>query len=365
MLGIWMTIPVSVKLGSVSFSPPSGNASSFNLQLIRPIAYESIQHLRPAVEAYRRAGIWDHSLSLATLIPYTPEELSELTLTLADHLVETKSFQDAATIYSQYRHDIPEAARVLCKGSHFSEAMRLVTLHNKPELLNSVIDAGLIEQFNITTELITDCKSQAYAQVSRLCELRTKKEEDPLAYFEGGVGGEGNIPDNISVAPTDTSTSGGTFMTKYTGKTGGTALTGATRRTSKNRRREERKRARGKKGTVYEEEYLVNSIERLIQRVENVVPDAQQLVEGMVRRGMMERAGAVQSGVADLTGRLREVVEEVFRDESALGLWLEGGVGAGDDGGGVREGDGVGGSGEGRRKREVPVVKEFEGLKLL
>jgi hypothetical protein len=37
-------------------------------------------------------------------------------------------------------------------------------------------------------------------------------------------------------------------------------------RSSKTRRREERKKARGKKGTIYEEEYLVGSLKRLYER---------------------------------------------------------------------------------------------------
>jgi hypothetical protein len=37
-------------------------------------------------------------------------------------------------------------------------------------------------------------------------------------------------------------------------------------RSSKSKRREERKKARGKKGTIYEEEYLVGSLKRLYER---------------------------------------------------------------------------------------------------
>lgn len=63
------------------------------------------------------------------------------------------------------------------------------------------------------TEFLADMKTQLLAQVPRLRELRAKKAEDPLAFYEGADGGEG-IPDNISVAATET-TSGGTFMTRY------------------------------------------------------------------------------------------------------------------------------------------------------
>ncbi|KAF8476119.1 IKI3 family-domain-containing protein [Kalaharituber pfeilii] len=332
------------------------------------LAYESINLLRPAVEAYRRAGMWQHALSAATQIPYADSELDDLSVSLAESLYETKDFVSAATIFRDYRHDISEAARALCKGSHFAEAMRLIGLHRQPELLECVVDVGLVEAFSTTIELLADCKGQVHAQVARLRELRSKKTEDPLSYFEGVQ--DAQIPDNISVAPTDATTSGGTFFTRYTGKTGGTAQTGATRRTSKNRRREERKRARGKKGTVYEEEYLVNSLERLVERVESVKGETGRLVEGMLRRGMRERARAVQDRMVDLVGVLRGCVEEVFGDESAVSLFLHGtggegegegweGEGEGENGGGNRRGTGAGSG------KKVPVVKEYETLTLL
>lgn len=49
----------------------------------------------------------------------------------------------------------------------------------KPELLESVIDPGLGEGFAQTSELIADCKGQLTSQVTRIRELRAKKEENP------------------------------------------------------------------------------------------------------------------------------------------------------------------------------------------
>ncbi|RPB28549.1 IkappaB kinase complex, IKAP component [Terfezia boudieri ATCC MYA-4762] len=327
------------------------------------LAYESIQHLHPALLAYRRANLWQQALSLALLIPISNSELSSLSESLADHLIEAKDFSSAAQIYVDYRNDIPEATRLLCRGSHFAEAMRLVANSGKPELLQSVVDAGLVEAFSTTVELLADCKAQAHAQLGRLRELRAKKEEDPLAYFEGLPEGSGaNIPDNISLAPTDASTSGGTFMTRYTGKTAGTAMTGATRRTSKNRKREERKRARGKKGTIYEEEYLVRSLARLVERLEIVKDEIGRLVEGMVRRGMRERATAVQEKMVEMGGILKGCVEEVFSDKNAVNLFFYGtggGDGEGDDGEGGHGPVNVNG------EKKIPVVKDFERLAIL
>lgn len=82
--------------------------------------------------------------------------------------------------------------------------------------------------------------------------------------------------------------------------------------TSKNRRREERKRARGKKGSVYEEEYLVASVGRLVERVEATRPEAERLVEGLVRRGMREGALAVEALAADVVELCKKSMDEVY-----------------------------------------------------
>ena len=183
-----------------------------------------------------------------------------------------------------------------------------------------------------------------------------------------------DIPDDISLAPSQTSTANQTFLTRYTGRggTNSTLATGTSHKTSKNRRREERKRARGKKGTVYEEEYLVGSVGRLVDRVNRSGEDVGATVEGLCRRGMWERARALESAWSALVGMCENSVGEVFD------------VGKGDQSGGdtgetasvdrdgaehyrPRGADGVllDSLEEGWRKQNVPVVKAFASSALL
>ncbi|TID13726.1 elongator complex protein 1 [Venturia nashicola] len=281
------------------------------------IAYEYLSDHVSALPCYRQASLWQEALSSASMIPIPENEMQELGESLAEGLVESKEFSAAATIYTDYLSNIPEACRNLCKAYQFSEASRLITLDRKPELLESVLDVGLMDAFNSTTELLSDCKSQIVAQVPRLRDLRIKKEKDPLAFYAGdraeNEGGQ-DFPDNISLASTSASTSGGTFMTRYTNRTGttGTFNTATTRKTSKNRRREERKRARGKKGSVYEEEYLINSIGRLIERVNNTGEEVGRLVEALLRRGMRERGMSIERAMIEVVGLCEAIIGEVW-----------------------------------------------------
>ena len=219
------------------------------------------------------------------------------------------------------------------------------------------------------TELLADCKAQLNAQIPRLRELRAKKAEDPLAFFDGDVNDGADIPDNVSVTPTDASTIGGSLFTRYTNRTG-TVSTNATRRSSKNRRKEERKRARGKKGSIYEEEYLVNSVGRLIDRVNAVNDEVERLVVGLMRRGMRERAKAVENAMVDVVEICKGCIGEVFGEKVNR---ADGGFGAAKIGNGEMDGkerlkggdslilDAI----EDQKQREMPVVKGFSRLSLL
>ncbi|CAN6634355.1 elongator complex protein 1 [Trichomonascus vanleenenianus] len=275
------------------------------------LAYENLKMDQDALDAYELAGAWQESLPIVQRASYSEEKRADIMRHLADMAVESRNYRDAATIYLDYIKDVPEALRVLCKGFFFSDAIRQAVLHNQPGLLETVVDPGLTEGFAQTIELISDCKAQVKSQINRLRELREKKAADPLGFFGGPDGADNDAPDNVSLAPTESSTAP-SFFTRYTGKTGTTAKTGASRKTAKNRRREERKRARGKKGSVYEEEYLVNSMGRLIERLDQTESDAVRLIEGLMRRGMRDHAYQIQSSFVDVRNDIKAVVVEVF-----------------------------------------------------
>ena len=321
------------------------------------VAYEYLADCSSASEAYRQAHLWKESLSCATLIPLPQPQLRSLAQTLADTLSESKDFYSAATIHLDYLADTATVIRIFCKGYYFPDALRIVGLHQRPDLLESVVDTSLVEGMTSMTELLADCKSQLNAQIPRIRELRTKKAEDPLAFFDGDGNGGADVPDNVSLATTDASTMGGTLLTRYTNRTG-TVGTNATRRTSKNRRKEERKRARGKKGSVYEEEYLVNSVGRLIDKVNSVKEQVERLVVGLMRRGMRERAGAVEDAMVVVVELCQGCLDEVFKNN--VKEVVEGEANRPKGGEGV-----LWDTLEGDRRREVPSVKDFDRLSIL
>ncbi|KAI9785683.1 MAG: hypothetical protein M1839_008700 [Geoglossum umbratile] len=322
------------------------------------IAFEYLTMYREAMSAYRAAGLWRETLFCATQASIPAAQIKELAIALAESLYEAKDYANAARVYLDYGQDVETAARTFCKGYLFADAMRIVGIWGREDLLETVIDQGLVDGLVASTELLADCKGQLLAQVPRLRELRAKKEEDSLAYYEGTP--DADAPDNISLAPSNTSTSASLF-TRYTGRVG-TVNTQTTHKTSKNKRREERKRARGKKGSVYEEEYLINSIGRLVDRVDSVRGGVGRLAQGLLRRRMRERALAIETALNDVINLIRGCVGEVFEPgQKVRNAAVDGQVPKLGGANGVVQ-DSLE---EAARPREPPLVRTLERLSLL
>ncbi|CAJ2511583.1 Uu.00g072080.m01.CDS01 [Anthostomella pinea] len=343
------------------------------------LTYESLHDYTAATRCYSAAGVscWRECLFTAQqqTPPMSPEALADLATTLADAVYEAKDYAAAATIHLEHLNSIESAIPCLCKGYLFADALRLALLRGRSDLLSTAVDSGLADALSSSTEFLADCKAQLRAQVPRILDLRRKAAEDPLGFYEGERSGAlADLPDDVSVAASSrVSTSGGSLFTRYTGKGAGgqsvgTVGTGVSRATSKNRKREEKKRARGRKGTVYEEEYLVNSVRRLVDRVEATRPDVARLVFGLVRRGMLERARGLEGLVDEVVEGCRAAVGEVFPGSGEKKM------------GGGDKGDGEGGEtwtplGAGAvlaenleaawRKQKPPAITAMERLFLL
>lgn len=286
------------------------------------LAYEALSDFTKATSCYLTSGpsYWRQALycALSQSPPVSGSTLIDMASNLYEALIECKDYYSAATIQLEYLSSVSGACHAFCKGYFFTEALHLSAQKQQLELVHSIIEPGLIECFASSTELLADCKAQIMAQVPRIREIRLKAMEDPLALYQGELGGgDIDIPDDISVVPSSNLSTNRSLFTRYTGKSGRNTIgTTTSRATSKHRKKEERKRAQGKKGSIYEEEYLVNSIERLIKRVERAREGIDRLLKGMVRRGMWERARALELALENLVKLYTSIVPEVFNVNS-------------------------------------------------
>lgn len=262
-------------------------------------AFDIVKKFDRAAEAFGKAGLWPEALSCTMLAGLSPVEMAQH---MAQQMMDQSRYSEAAAIYHEYLHDDESAVKMYCKAYQFDQAILLA--RGQVDIL---VRSQAIEAFVQTSELLSDMRAQLRSQLPRLREVRRRRYENPESFLDDMI--EDDAPDNISLTGSQSSTSTSIF-TRYTGTT---AMTNQTKQSSKARRRQERQRAKGRKGTIWEEEYLVNSFRRLVERLRQTREEAQKLVRALVRCGLIGNATELQTSAIDLIDLVRSDMEEVFQ----------------------------------------------------
>lgn len=174
-----------------------------------------------------------------------------------------------------------------------STSFAQVALNQKYELLKDVVYPGALESKTQFTEDITEMREQIRKQASRLQELRLKRIEEPgkciylvpswwrfscclissdvwltpvYIVLDAFFGTEDPALANVDVM-TDVSMAP-TAFTRYT--VAPSTVSRTSKRSSRSKRKLERKAGSGRKGTVDEEEYLLKSVGKLVDRFKNI-----------------------------------------------------------------------------------------------
>ncbi|KAI8978613.1 IKI3 family-domain-containing protein [Pilobolus umbonatus] len=263
-----------------------------------------------ALESYRMAGCWRETFSIANQLKYTDEEIHNLAYDMIEYLKEKRRYLEAATVANDYAKDIEEAVDCLVKGSHWKEAQRVSYAHQRADLIETHVKPGLIEGFTQVEDDIDEMMAQFHKQSTRLVELRTRK---PDLAVDNLVNDE--ALDNIDMF-SDTTSMYSQF-TRYTSASSRVSSVSSqssarSRKTSKLRRKEERKRARGKKGTVFEEEYIVNSLRKLYEKASLMQNDMAQLVRALIPFEYIEEARAIQNKFDKFLQELETALPTIF-----------------------------------------------------
>ncbi|BGP42072.1 Putative elongator complex protein 1 [Rhodotorula kratochvilovae] len=214
-----------------------------------------------ALLAYQRANMWQELFTLARSSGVVDEEgMKELAADVAESLSGKRRYADAARVLLEHGGDVDGAVYYLCEGALHAEAVRITTLHDRPDLVDKRVKPSTLDLQQRLLDDFAEVEEQAAKQVARLGELKKKFEENPYYYF--CVDDPVAALENVELAP-DGMSDAGTAFTRYT--VNPTTLASSTRRSSKtanSRRRNALKKAAGKKGTVYEEMYLLNSLKK-------------------------------------------------------------------------------------------------------
>ncbi|KAM3588825.1 putative elongator complex protein 1 [Umbelopsis sp. WA50703] len=269
------------------------------------IAYTLAGANQDALDAYCLGNAWKEAFSIAKQLQYSEDAISDLAYSLIESLKEKRRYDEAARIALDYAKDVENAVESLIKGNHWSESVRVSHSFERGDLIETHIKPGLAETFAQHKDDIKDMQDQFEKQTTRLRELREKK---PDPYM--------NMPDDPTLENVDMfsdTTSMYSQFTRYTSTTAQMSHASArSSRSSKSKRREERKKHSGRKGTIYEEEYLVSSLKRLYERASGMQIEIGEMSKSLVVYGYMEEAKAIQRQFLVLLDKLSEAIDGIF-----------------------------------------------------
>ncbi|KTW29713.1 hypothetical protein T552_00920 [Pneumocystis carinii B80] len=274
------------------------------------IAYEILNNYERSIIMYKNAGLWRKALTLAMKSKVSEDDLNKLAESLYFIMQDKRKFSDAADIQIYYLKNLKEGLRLLCKDYNYNKAYELAQYYNSNELIQEVIVPSLMDGFSELNELFSELSCQLKTQVERIRILKKKREQDPYAYFEANIN---DIPDDISLADTNTSVTASIF-TRYTSYT--TNTNSFYKKNQKNSRKEERRKVRKHKGSIWEEEYLLNSIIRLVDRLEDARNDSEKIIKGLLLERMNEKANILQKQMICLIEDVQESIKEIFAQNS-------------------------------------------------
>ncbi|AYO44803.1 Elongator complex protein 1 [Malassezia restricta CBS 7877] len=285
-------------------------------------AYELAGRIDEALNAHKEADQWQRALTLALEQRMSAQALLHLTRELADQLEEQHKFEQAARVLLRIP-DLERAVDLLCRANAFVDAQYECAVHARWDLVETHVAPATLEAHSSLIDEADEIEEQLSKQVARLFELDAKRTHDPAAFYV-----EDDLPgmDNIDVM---SDMSQVTQFTRYTTATSvapsmSTLSLGSKSRQRAKAKKEEKKKNAGKKGSIYEEGYLHESLQKLLHtRLGTLQQDTKRLLPLLVTLGEKHRNAAqrlqdrllaleahAHKAVADLTERHARQVQE-------------------------------------------------------
>nr|XP_019009784.1 elongator complex protein 1 [Kwoniella pini CBS 10737]OCF48565.1 elongator complex protein 1 [Kwoniella pini CBS 10737] len=257
-----------------------------------------------ALKAFEKAHAWRELFTLAKKLEVSEDDTLQICVRVTDHLASRGRHLEASQVFIEHAQDVDSAVDVLCRGADFSEAYRLTSLHDRSDLVESMIHPGLEEAHEALMETFEEMEGQLDKEMNRLKDLRKIRENDPEQFYI--------VDTEPAIEGVDVATNATTAVTGFTRYTVAptTVFSQATKHTAKSSKKA-RKRATGRKGTVDEYEYLIGSIGRLLIRVDEKSAEATTLLRHLIlaTSDHVELANSLQKTIKSFRTKLESSIE--------------------------------------------------------
>uniref|UniRef100_A0A8C1VFR0 Elongator complex protein 1 n=1 Tax=Cyprinus carpio TaxID=7962 RepID=A0A8C1VFR0_CYPCA len=250
-----------------------------------------------ALQAFISCTSWRNALAVATHIPLPPEQLALLARDLAGRdLCHARRHAEAALCLEQYAKDCEEAISALIQGAAWEEALRLIYLYNRQDIIETDLKSALLDAHSNQTSFLESQKALFNRHKNRLAVVRELKAKARLELFDAELYSEAS-----SVL------TGSHLGSKYS-----RSNSRISSRSSKNRRKAEGKKHSLKEGSPFEDIALLNALTQIITIVDKM--RVHSLLKALV---LFQSDGAASSLQRDY-GELLQLMETALPE-----IWTE------------------------------------------
>uniref|UniRef100_A0A673HGB2 Elongator complex protein 1 n=1 Tax=Sinocyclocheilus rhinocerous TaxID=307959 RepID=A0A673HGB2_9TELE len=258
-----------------------------------------------ALQAFVSCTSWRNALAVATHIPLPPEQLTLLARDLAEKLLEARRHTQAALCLEQYAKDCEEAISALIQGAAWEEALRLIYLYNRQDIIETDLKSALLDAHSNQASFLESQKALFIRHKNRLTVVRELKAKARLELFD---------EDGPDCADAELYSEASSVMTgSHLGSKYSRSNSGVSSRSSKNRRKAEGKKHSLKEGSPFEDIALLNALTQII------IIEVHSLLKALVLFQFDGAASSLQRDYGELLQLMETALPEIWTDNLQQG----------------------------------------------
>uniref|UniRef100_A0A8C7HHX8 Elongator complex protein 1 n=1 Tax=Oncorhynchus kisutch TaxID=8019 RepID=A0A8C7HHX8_ONCKI len=254
-----------------------------------------------ALQAFVGSASWRNALCVAEQIPLPSDQLALLARDLAGtKLIELRRYTEAAILLERYAKDCEEAISALITGAVWEEALRLVYLYNRQDIIETNFKPALLEGKPPFSQ-----KAMFTRHKTRLSVVRELKEKARLELLDEDVP---DCPEAELYSEASSVMTGSHAGSKYSHSNSRISS-----RSSKNRRKAERKKLSLKEGTPLEDMALLHALAEIIHSVDKM-REVHSLLKALVLFQFDGQAGRLQHAYGEALQMIEVALPEVWQE---------------------------------------------------
>ncbi|XP_052430790.1 elongator complex protein 1 isoform X1 [Carassius gibelio] len=259
-----------------------------------------------ALQAFVSCTSWRNALAVATHIPLPPEQLALLARDLAEKLLEARRHKQAALCLEQYAKDCEEAISALIQGAAWEEALRLIYLYNRQDIIETDLKSALLDAHSNQTSFLESQKALFIRHKNRLAVVRELKAKARLELFD---------EDGPDCADAELYSEASSVLTgSHLGSKYSRSNSRISSRSSKNRRKAEGKKHSLKEGSPFEDIALLNALTQIITIVDKMREEVHSLLKALVLFQFDAAASSLQRDYGELLQLVESALPEIWTD---------------------------------------------------